>query len=1196
MKNPLKILLVFVFIFAISNSLFSIEPTTFAVIGDFGSGDSNETAVANLVKSWNPQFVVTTGDDRYGTTNFDLTVGRDYCNFIAGAQSGINCDGNRSSMNSFFPSTGNHEYTDGGGINEYLAYFDLPGAGVQSSGTSGSEKYYDFIQGPIHFFVIDSYDATVNGTLDVQKIWLQNQMTASTSIWKIVYFHHPPYSSSSSHGSTVAMRWPFAEWGADAVLNGHDHTYERLHLDNVAYFVNGLGGKSKYGFSTPIPESAIQYNAEYGAQKVVADDISMTFSFINVLGVTVDTYTIYKTNPPLVNITSPLSNSHFISPKTISVSAEASDTDGTIAEVEFFVNGTSVATDNVSPYSINWIIPENGAYSITAKATDNLGAITFSTPVDITVGEFNKTVVSQISSGSDDVEESSAGTMYLTSTDLELVYDDYQTAGNQTVGLRFTQLGIPQGAFISNSYIQFTADEAVNRDGSLVLSGHSIDDSPAFTSSTYNVSSRIKTSSSVSWNPPPWNTTDVADPEQQTPDLSSVIQEIVNRPGFSQSSAISLIINGTGTRTAEAYEGVASAAPVLHVEYSNVVFVSNFTYEVNDLEVSFSDLSNGTIASWDWDFGDGGIATVQNPTHTYETDGIYNVALIITNNEGTFATYSQVITVCNDTDNDGVCDSGDECPNDPNKTTPGDCGCGNVETDTDNDGIADCIDDCIAETIAFPDNPLTHSGSGSNSTSINLPENSKDISFTISDINEKAKPSSKNYMELVTVSYINGVGNEIEYGSLSAYIGNIFVIDIPGEVQSVSIRLEDGGDGNSGSSVMSILIGQIEYCIGEVDICTDSDSDGVCDNDDGCPDDPNKSAPGDCGCGEVEIDINNDGISDCLQSPDPPVADFTASSLSVLVGEMVDFTDISSNNPTSWYWQFGDGQTSNLQYPQINYNLPDIYTVSLEATNQFGTGSVTKTITVSPIPNSDYCEPANIDYTSDYIFSVVVDGVEYANDENSNGYNLFSTSGLSFESGGNYLFTLQPFDSKNRNFWRIWIDSNGDGDFDDINETLYIGNNKKGTVSENISIPADINISNTRLRISMKTGSSPSSCDDNFSGEVEDYVISITAAAESTFAKKSASIQDNSLNTIEENKEVSVIVFPNPATDKLIVRFNGWDGEKEIKLIDLTGRSVFLMKSVKEINEIDISSFPKGIYIINAKNEFHGVTKKIKIQ
>ena len=288
--------LILLFILASSFTFLNAQQITYAIVGDFGSGSNDETAVANLIKSWDPQFVVTTGDNRYGATNFDLTVGKDFCEFLAGTEPGTYCDGHEGALNAFYPSTGNHEYTDGGGINEYITYFNLPGAGISTSGTSGSELYYDFVRGPVHFFVIDSYDALINGTMTAQQTWLQEQMAASTARWKIVYFHHPPYSSGYSHGSSLEMRWSFTQWGADAVLNGHDHAYERLEYDGISYFVNGLGGMSKHAFSSPLEGSIIQYNAEYGAQKVVADDTSMIFSFININGDTIDEHLLLKEN------------------------------------------------------------------------------------------------------------------------------------------------------------------------------------------------------------------------------------------------------------------------------------------------------------------------------------------------------------------------------------------------------------------------------------------------------------------------------------------------------------------------------------------------------------------------------------------------------------------------------------------------------------------------------------------------------------------------------------------------------------------------------------------------------------------------------------------------------------------------------------------------------------------------------------
>lgn len=110
----------------------------FAVIGDFGSGSANEAAVAAKVAQWIPDFVVTTGDNSYGTNSIDFNIGQFYSQYI-GDYTGIYGAG--ADTNRFFPSLGNHDYTDGGGLTAYLNYFSLPGAGVLSSLSSNNERY-----------------------------------------------------------------------------------------------------------------------------------------------------------------------------------------------------------------------------------------------------------------------------------------------------------------------------------------------------------------------------------------------------------------------------------------------------------------------------------------------------------------------------------------------------------------------------------------------------------------------------------------------------------------------------------------------------------------------------------------------------------------------------------------------------------------------------------------------------------------------------------------------------------------------------------------------------------------------------------------------------------------------------------------------------------------------------------------------
>lgn len=273
----------------------STESTlTFAIIGDYGSADVNEAAVATLVTSWNPSFIVTLGDNYYaraggdGTAKYDRSVGAYYCRWLKGnSTTGALCRVGLARINAFFPALGNHDYR-AAGVQKYLAYFDLPGNGFTSS--SGNERYYDFVEGPIHFYAIDSNTEEPAGTssTSIQATWLKSQLSKSGSRWNVVYFHHPPYSSDDTHGSIRRMQWPFARWGADAVLSGHSHNYERVMRDGIFYFVNGLGGSPYYGFSKPVQGSTVRYTGQCGAQKVTVSAAGLDFEFFNVNGRLVD--------------------------------------------------------------------------------------------------------------------------------------------------------------------------------------------------------------------------------------------------------------------------------------------------------------------------------------------------------------------------------------------------------------------------------------------------------------------------------------------------------------------------------------------------------------------------------------------------------------------------------------------------------------------------------------------------------------------------------------------------------------------------------------------------------------------------------------------------------------------------------------------------------------------------------------------
>ena len=262
-------------------------PLVFAVISDYGWAGQPEADVATLVKSWSPAFIVTSGDNNQSDdpSLIDVNIGQYYSDFIHPYTGSY---GNGGTENRFFPAMGNHDWNGANG-SAYLDYFSLP----------GNERYYSFVRGSVEFFVLDSDDREPDGTTwtSLQAAWLQNGLAASTAPWQIVVLHHAPYSSGLLHGSSVTMQqWPFADWGADAVLAGHDHDYERLTVDGIPYIVNGLGGRSIRGFvDPPLPESQVRYSDNYGAMRVEASLGSLVFEFISRDGTVRDRHVVNAT-------------------------------------------------------------------------------------------------------------------------------------------------------------------------------------------------------------------------------------------------------------------------------------------------------------------------------------------------------------------------------------------------------------------------------------------------------------------------------------------------------------------------------------------------------------------------------------------------------------------------------------------------------------------------------------------------------------------------------------------------------------------------------------------------------------------------------------------------------------------------------------------------------------------------------------
>ncbi len=189
-------------------------------------------------------------------------------------------------------------------------------------------------------------------------------------------------------------------------------------------------------------------------------------------------------------------------------------------------------------------------------------------------------ITRRVSQSADDAEEQKQGTYfsighsYYNSPDLDLARYKESGSWNKTyVGVRFQNIAVPKGRTIKRAYIQFTGWRRYDYTGeatSLRIHGQAADTTAAFGTSAFNISSRPQTTASVDWiNVPDW-ATDQFDNATKSPDLKTIIQEIVDRDGWQKNNSMAFIIEGigdVGKRDAYAWDQDPNKAPLLHIEF-----------------------------------------------------------------------------------------------------------------------------------------------------------------------------------------------------------------------------------------------------------------------------------------------------------------------------------------------------------------------------------------------------------------------------------------------------------------------------------------------------------------------------------------------------------------------------------------------------------------------------------------------------
>ncbi|PWJ43729.1 M43 family zinc metalloprotease [Sediminitomix flava] len=322
----------------------------------------------------------------------------------------------------------------------------------------------------------------------------------------------------------------------------------------------------------------------------------------------------------------------------------------------------------------------------------------------------------------------------------------------------------------------------------------------------------------------------------------------------------------------------------------------------------------------------------------------------------------------------------------------------------------------------------------------------------------------------------------------------------------------------------------------------------------------------------------------------PPVAEFTANTSSILEGQSVIFTDLSTENPTSWSWTFTGGTpaSSSLQNPTVTYNTAGTYEVELTASNNDGSSTETKTgfITVTQAPTVSYCTPTNGNPAGQYIKQVTFGSIDNSTNYVSGGYSDFTNLSTTLTSGSNTTLSVTPHNTWAGTYAKAWIDWNGNGTFESTEEVLS-GSGVGGTYTATVSVPSNA-VSSTRMRVRALYYEAPEPCGDEWFSEIEDYTINISnaAAGPSQIAFKNSFFK----------------ILPNPSNTGIFKL--SWTGEKKtnvfFRIYDLSGRTI-LTKKVDVVSEgqtikLDINKEQNGLYILNMNSSNETINERIIFQ
>jgi hypothetical protein len=360
------------------------KPTRIWVLGDPGTGSLVQTAVRDAYYAYtgstHTDLWLMLGDNAYSSGTDAEYTSRMFAIYPTMFRKSV-----------LWTTIGNHDAGSADSPTQTGPYYNnatLPKQGEAGGVASGTEAYYSFDYGNIHFVCLDSMDTSRSAT-GPMATWLKTDLQNNLKDWLVVFFHHPPYSkgshNSDSETELVEMRQNFGpileNYGVDLVLCGHSHSYERSKFIDGHYGISttfndasmvvqagggqGAGAYTKTsvgplshsgtvyavpGASGQISGGTLNHPAMFislnvaGSMVLDVNGSTLNATYLDSAGAVRDAFTMTKgvvgNVLPSVSITSPASGATFTAPSNITIDAIASDSDGTVTQVSFYQGAT----------------------------------------------------------------------------------------------------------------------------------------------------------------------------------------------------------------------------------------------------------------------------------------------------------------------------------------------------------------------------------------------------------------------------------------------------------------------------------------------------------------------------------------------------------------------------------------------------------------------------------------------------------------------------------------------------------------------------------------------------------------------------------------------------------------------------------------------------------------------------------------